>query len=512
MHTCKQDNVGQGIQILKIFAERVATEIERTLMEEETKQNQQFLQVMLNHLPVAVFAKKADSGEFVLWNETSHALFGLTSEQTLGKTDYDFFPKEQADFFRQKDKETFNKGSLEEIEEEPIDSHSLGRRLLHTLKVPIFTEDGWPLYLLGISEDITEKKAAEQALKISDERLKLTLESTNDGIWDWNIETGDVYLSPRLERMLGFQPGEIEQQIDTLKSMVHPEDIDEVKRQLDIHLQGHSQNYEAEYRIHSKSGAWVWILDRGKVVERDANNCPLRAVGTHTDITPRKQVEEQLRVSLKEQELLLKELHHRVKNNLQLVSSLLEMQLRYTTDDSVKSILLDSQSRIITMGMVPELLYQSSDVSAIAVKDYLNRLTEKLKNAYQSDSDNVTLVIDADPIILGVDKALPCGLIVNELITNALNHAFPANQSGTIWINLNMHDAISLSLCVKDDGVGLPDDVDENSDRSLGLRLVSVLVQQLEGRMCISRMPGTRVDISFPLQPITQQESGENVG
>lgn len=142
-----------------------------------------------------------------------------------------------------------------------------------------------------------ERSQAVQALRTSEERLKLALEGTNDGLWDWNVATGGVYFSPRWQTMLGYEPGEVESHLRSWEKLVHPDDIDRVMHALNQHLEGHTSFYKTEHRVRSKSGEWIWILDRGKVVERNEEGRPLRAVGTHTDITGRKRGEEALRAS-----------------------------------------------------------------------------------------------------------------------------------------------------------------------------------------------------------------------
>jgi PAS domain S-box-containing protein len=148
--------------------------------------------------------------------------------------------------------------------------------------------------LLGIN--IVSRRKAERALRVSEERLKLAIEGSNDGLWDWNVATGAVYLSSWWETMLGFDPGEVIGHVNTGETLVHPDDLNYVRPILATHMEGQTPYYETEYRMRTKSGDWLWVLDRGKVVERGASGEPLRAVGTHTDITDRKRTEEALRI------------------------------------------------------------------------------------------------------------------------------------------------------------------------------------------------------------------------
>jgi PAS domain S-box-containing protein len=216
-----------------------------------------------------------------------------------------------------------------------------------------------------------------------------------------------------------------------------------------------------------------------------------------TEITDRKRVEQQIKVSLKEKEVLLKEIHHRVKNNLQIISSLLRLQSDNPQDKQPLEILQESQNRIRSMALIHEKLYQSHDLSKIDFTEYIRSLASSLFASYRIDSDSVQLKVQAEHLLLEVDAAIPCGLILNELITNALKYAFPAGRRGEIRIDLRSnYDKVSFS--VADDGVGFPKALDFRNAPSLGLQLVTTLVDQLGGTIRFSTAHGTEFAISFP--------------
>jgi PAS domain S-box-containing protein len=282
---------------------------ERQRIESERQQAHRFLQAIIDHLPVALFVKdgrEESFGTFRLWNQTSEQLFGLSNEEVLGKGDRDFFPPEQVEFFARKDREAFERGTVEDILEETVDSRSLGRRILHTVKVPIFDENHQPLYLVGISEDITEHKQTKAALELSEERLQLVLEGSGDGWWDWNIFTGEVYLSPRWLEMLGYEVGELPGHVNTWETLIHPDDRPWVIDTLNAHLRNPSVPYAFDYRVLCKSGEWKWIANYGKVVAFDKSGHPQRMAGTHKDISDRKRVEAALQESEERWQLALK--------------------------------------------------------------------------------------------------------------------------------------------------------------------------------------------------------------
>ena len=209
------------------------------------------------------------------------------------------------------------------------------------------------------------------------------------------------------------------------------------------------------------------------------------------DITDRKRAEEQIKASLKEKEVLLKEIHHRVKNNLQIVSSLLYLQSRKTSDDQVLSVLMESQTRVRSMALIHEKLYQCDDLANINLADYIRSLTSYLLNSYGVASHMVKLSVNVETAPLGLDRAIPCGLIINELVSNALKYAFPQGRRGEILVDLLHDGGGKLILTVKDNGVGLPENMDIEDTPSLGLQLVSTLVKQLDGIIEVDRRGGT---------------------
>ncbi|MCM1983781.1 PAS domain S-box protein [Lyngbya confervoides] len=268
--------------------------------EADLRQTCDFLKTILDHLPIAVFVKdgRADHfGKMLLWNLKSEQLFGLTADQAIGKTDYDHFPKDQADFFFQKDRSAFDRGQPEDIPEESIDSYSLGRRLLHTVKIPFYNDHQQPEFLLCFSEDITERKQAEAALRESEARWQFALEGSGDGVWDWNAQTNQVFFSRQWKAMLGYADHEVGIGLEEWDSRIHPEDRDRCYADLQQHFRGETSVYRNEHRVCCKDGSYKWILDRGKVIEWTAEGQPLRVIGTHTDITERKQAEAALRES-----------------------------------------------------------------------------------------------------------------------------------------------------------------------------------------------------------------------
>jgi len=215
------------------------------------------------------------------------------------------------------------------------------------------------------------------------------------------------------------------------------------------------------------------------------------------DVTERVQSEERIRASLREKEALLKEIHHRVKNNLQVVSSLLGLQSRVVSDLEMRKMFQESQDRIHSMALLHESLYQSHNLSQVNFPEYIRQLAAHLFHSYGVGADRIHLRTDLDSLLLNLDAAVPCGLIINELVSNSLKYAFPDGRTGEIRIELRGHSDGKTQLLVADDGVGLKADIDWVNTRSLGLRLVRTLAQQLGAEIEVKSNVGMEVRLAF---------------
>jgi two-component sensor histidine kinase len=215
------------------------------------------------------------------------------------------------------------------------------------------------------------------------------------------------------------------------------------------------------------------------------------------EIQERNQIEAQLKASLQEKEILLKEIHHRVKNNLQIISSLLDFQGATIADTKLLNLLADSQNRIQSMALIHEHLYQSQNLAQVQFDQYINQLVKHLCFTFDEQIDQITPVIQVHPIQLNLETAIPCGLLVNELVTNAFKHAFPQNQPGTVEIHFYQDDVDLLNLIVSDNGVGIDPSIDANRTERLGLRLVKILARQLNATVEFIADSGTTVKLTF---------------
>lgn len=232
-------------------------------------------------------------------------------------------------------------------------------------------------------------------------------------------------------------------------------------------------------------------------VVAESNNSPLGVVFVARDLTKRVQAQEQLIVALKEKEILLKETHHRVKNNLQVISSLLSLQSDYVADTLARKALEESRNRVFSMAVVHELLYQSEDLREIDFKDYTDRMIDHVIFSHNVDPGRITFQVQIADVSLDLDTASYIGLVINELIVNALTHGFPDGRSGGIWVDLMEAKNGIYELTIKDDGIGLPSDFKIHESESLGLQLVSMVAEQIGGELVIENGGGTTFRLIF---------------
>jgi two-component sensor histidine kinase len=259
-------------------------------------------------------------------------------------------------------------------------------------------------------------------------------------------------------------------------------------------LRGTCAKFALEYPCHAPTEE-RWFLLRATPLPPQEGGIVI----THTDVTARKQAEEALKAALRQKEVLLKEVHHRVKNNLQVIASLLHLQADTILDPQIRAPLEDSQHRIHSMALIHDNVYQSHDIAHIDVADYLSRLSTRLFNAYGAPADRIALKIEVEEVWLEVNTVIPYGLLLNELLSNALKHAFPGGRAGEIRIALRQEPPGTCRLSVSDTGIGLPQALDFRHTNSLGLQLVCLLTEQLDGNIELELGGGTAFTITLPI-------------
>jgi PAS domain S-box-containing protein len=347
--------------------------------------------------------------------------------------------------------------------------------------------------IISIIRDISERKQAEVAIREREQQFRLTGELIPYGVWICDASGQFTYCS---ESFLSFMGLTLEQCRDFgwLKRL-SPEDAERTKNDWVQTVQT-GGFWDYEYRIFDRDHQEHFILSRGSPI-RDSTGTIISFVGIHLDITDRRQYENSLEAALREKEVIIKEIHHRVKNNMQVISGFLQLQSNYIKDPESAEQLDECQRRVRSMALVHEKLYQSRNLGFINVAEYIQSLATDLQESYVVQAD-IRFTVDVDNVNINLDIAIPCGLIINELLTNSLKYAFKAKSSGIVNITLHLSPDHRFTLTVSDDGTGLPEDFDIASTATLGMQLVHVLVRQLGGEIAISSHPGTRFVITFP--------------
>ncbi len=342
----------------------------------------------------------------------------------------------------------------------------------------------------GIAHDITEKRSAIEELRISEERSRAIINSIPDLLFTMDKE--GRFLDYKIEDQsdLFYKP---EHFIGKLVEQVFPGELghDFKQRIVTAIDTGRIQNYNYSFQHKGELKHY-----ETRYIRIDDNECLVLI----RDITYTKNNEEKLTQSLKEKEVLLKEVHHRVKNNMQIISSILNLQSSYTTDENILNLLRESQNRIKTMAYIHESLYQNKTFSSINFNDYLSQLTNNIIHSYSVSPEKITLLVNCERTILNLDVSIPLGLIINELVTNSIKHAFPSTSKGIIAINLKTENKY-VFLTVEDNGLGLNADFNPEQSGSLGLQLVYTLVEQIGGKISFESFKphGTKVNISFKI-------------
>ncbi len=427
-------------------------------------------------------------------NRSFYRTFKVTADETIGSFIYDLGNK-------QWDIPTLRE-LLEEVlpEKEAFDDfevahtfQDIGHKIMLLNARQIYRKNiGTKKMILLAMEDITERKQLENLLEESEERYRRLFETASDGIVLLEKHEGNItHANPATEKILGYAKKDcVGNKLQNIGISLDTGDFQTTM--LNLNKSG-ILNYN-NVPVKTKSGQFIYtdiyLVDRARLVQ-----CNIR------DITDRKQAEEEIHASLREKDILLRELHHRVKNNMQVISGLLDLQARSSGNPELIEILNKSQSRIRSMALVHEQLYASKDLAKIDMVGYVNALSQELFQVYKIDPGKIDLIVQTDRgAYVDINKAIPFGLILNELVSNVLKHAFPGDGSGELQLIIHETKNKEIESIVRDNGLGLPDDVDIHQPLSMGLYLVNGLVKkQLGGQIEVKRDNGTEFRIKFPL-------------
>ncbi len=466
-------------------------ELQQTLLQLE--QSKDTLQLVIESIPIRVFWKDLD-----LRYLGSNTLFardaGLSHPQeVLGKDDFAMGWKNEAEIYRADDRGVIESRQPRLNLVEPQTTPQGTRIWLKTSKVPLQMPDGEVFGVLGVYEDITERKLAEEALKDSEERFKIIFEFAPDAYYLSDLQGNFTGGNLAAERITGYKREEMIGASFLKLNLLSPDQVLKAADLLAVNAQGEATGPD-EFVLKRKDGSQI-------VVEIMTFPVKIKGVtailGIARDISQRKRDEEQLKAALDEREVMLREIHHRVKNNMQIISSLLRLQSQTITDKKTREIFNESQSRIRSIAFIHEKLYQSRDYSRVEFADYVRKTITHLFALYEIPGGRISFKVEAEDVYLDIGRAIPCGLIINELVTNSLKHAFPGKRKGEIIVRISKQDGAGYRLTVKDTGIGLPGDFDPEKQKTLGFQIIRDLVRQIEGSMTIKKEPGTEIIIQF---------------
>lgn len=368
----------------------------------------------------------------------------------------------------------------------------LSRLYFDVLHNPIRDEECNVIGAAIYAQDVTERKNAEKTLQRSEEKFRALIYNAADIIRILDKNGNIIFDSPSSARILGYREGSIIGKSPL--EFIHPDDLERVKHDLDEVYENRNPGIPTEFRIRKADGEYLPVESISQNMI-DVLGIEGIVVTTHP-IKERKEMEDNLKASLKEKELLLKEIHHRVKNNMQIISSLLNLQKNYVEEEESLNILKESQNRVKSMAMIHEKLYKSETLTHINIKDYIQSLVTDLFYSYSVKESRINAITEIDDIKLNLETAIPCGLLINEIVSNSLKYAFKDKEQGEIKMSLKKHDQ-NLELIISDNGIGLPEDVDFKKTGSLGLQIVNSLIAQLDGKIELERTQGTKFTIIF---------------
>ncbi len=497
---------------------------------ERSERERTLLRSLNDTIPDLVWLKDPD-GIYLACNRAFEGLYGTTEEKLIGKTDADFVSVDLADFFRKNDRAALKAG-IPSVNEEWLTFASNGYRgLFETIKTSLKTEDGKVLGVLGIARDITGRKQAEQALRASEERFKLAIRAANDGLWDWNLQTNEVYYSPRWKSMLGYEDHELENAFSTWEQLVNADDKSKTLALIEDCMAGKSDGFVTEFRMRHKAGHWVFILSRAVMV-RDDKGLPVRMAGTHVDISERKATErailekEQAEATALAKSQFLANMSHEIRTPLNGVLGLAKMGERENSlEQSHKLFQRIGTSGQHLLNVVNDILdFSKIDAGKLVVENQpfvLMTSVDNAANLIRSQAEEKHLLFHVDV----ADKLPPWvkgdALRLEQILVNMLSNAVKFTQQGEVSLHVTAQEN-SLLFRVSDTGIGMSENqlaqlfkpfeqADSSTTRrfggtGLGLAISINLAKIMGGDIqAASRVgEGSEFTLTMPLVPAVQ--------
>ena len=508
----------EGIAIRSVGTIQDITELEEAT--QTLKREMNHFDKLLESLGDVVFIVKLPERVIERVNFRIESVFGYDASECIGNSTKMLYEKEE-------DYEEFGK-TLQEATKKGEEVVYINQKLLKKdgntfdseITVSFLRENGEISHVISVIRDISElisiQTELEKAHSVLEDRVKertLELESSNKSLIESEERFRKIFeasplgmaivgidkkllkLNKRFCEMLEYTEEELLGR--TIMEITHPDYLDETKNAAERQFSGKISYYQQEKGYLKKSGETLWAnLTSSMLLDNEGK--PLYGIAMVEDIGERKIADQKILNSLKEKEVLLKEIHHRVKNNLQVISSLLNLQARGIKDKKTAKQLLETKNRIMSMSLIHESLYQSENLAEVNIPSYISMLTDNVLQTYAEDRSKIQISQKIEKISLDLNASIPLGLIVTELVTNSIHHAFTGSKKGKITITFSSEQN-NFELSVRDNGKGIPSGFLVEESNSLGLKLVKMLTEQLNGNLELNTKGGTEYKIKFKI-------------
>ncbi len=463
----------------------------RKLHEEELGRQENLLSSIIESSSESIFAKDL-GGRYQLINRTGAKVIGFPQSEILGRTDIDLSPSEMTQSFARDDALVIEGGTT--IEREAVFSLDGEEQIFLAHKSPWIDKDGATIGVIGISNNISQLKRLEIETKQFRNRLALAMTSAKLAWWELDTRTWRIYFDERIVGMFGYPP-DMFQTAQDFFSLVQPDDQKAIRRAMPLLSSGQIAKYGTECRVMAVGGEYRWYRIIACAIKEGTREAPYNLTGVLMDIDEEKKADNKILSLLGEKDLILKEVHHRMKNNLSTIQSLLLLQAETLDESGAVKALEDASNRVGSMMVLYDRLYRSNALAAVSMKDYLPALTGMIVENFPN-KDLVETRMDVMDFELEPRHIQPLGIIINEVITNIMKYAFVGARKGTITLTAFEEEG-RVHLGIQDDGVGMPEDTDFKSTKGFGLMLIEMLTQQLNGAIRIERGNGTKVSLEF---------------
>lgn len=467
---------------------------ERKRKDRELVRDSKILEALSEQANFSIFLKDEES-KYVFVNPEWRKQFSLTRDEVIGKTVFDLFDTATAKKLDSQDREVLRE--QQSFLEEEFIQYKDRPRYYSISKFPVTNIPGVSRGVAGIATDVTKLKMAEEKVRRSELQLKRAQRISHIGSWELDLINNELTWSDEIYRIFEMDPDEFDASYEAFLALVHPSDREEVDRMYTKSIK-EEKTYHIIHRLQFPGGRIKYVEEQGEHYY-DNEGSAVQTIGTVQDVTEKELIQRRLRESLREKNALLAEIHHRVKNNLAVVSGMLQLQWLEEENPKIAQKLQSSLNRIKAIAGIHEQLYKSDQFAKVDLGKHLSRLCRDLIETMQTDTD-LNVHCDCDTIELLMTQTLPCSLIANEVITNIIKHAFTGRAKGEIRISLHEDNGL-IRMEISDDGKGMPDNFEGERKGTLGMHLIENLSKQLEGRYNYqSSSQGTKFTLHFMRQ------------